>query len=235
MLKTATFLAAASTALLLSGGALADVIYDNGGPNFQNGNEATFWIQAEDFTLPTDTTLTGAGVYIADISGGDAFDGSLEYWIFGDNDGSPGGSLANGLASVTRTDLHTPPACCANGTSWLYAFDFNSPFNALGGVTYWLGIHLDDGYDTRRELYWIDTTPAGGGDGGCDGECPAAGIFNGHESLGGTQDNWVSNGAEHAFFLTGAGGVPEPETWALMILGFGAAGATLRVRRKLAA
>lgn len=32
-----------------------------------------------------------------------------------------------------------------------------------------------------------------------------------------------------------AGGVPEPATWAMMILGFGAAGATIRRRRSLLA
>jgi hypothetical protein len=30
------------------------------------------------------------------------------------------------------------------------------------------------------------------------------------------------------------GGVPEPGTWALMILGFGGAGASLRMRRRTA-
>jgi hypothetical protein len=33
------------------------------------------------------------------------------------------------------------------------------------------------------------------------------------------------------FTLNGPGGVPEPATWALMIVGFGGAGAMLRRRR----
>ena len=35
--------------------------------------------------------------------------------------------------------------------------------------------------------------------------------------------------------VTGGGGVPEPASWALMIMGFGLAGATLRARARLAA
>jgi hypothetical protein len=46
-------------------------------------------------------------------------------------------------------------------------------------------------------------------------------------------DDVVANGAKYNFEVA-AGGVPEPATWALMILGFGSAGAMLR-RRRLAA
>ncbi|MBI1200442.1 MAG: PEP-CTERM sorting domain-containing protein [Phenylobacterium sp.] len=36
-------------------------------------------------------------------------------------------------------------------------------------------------------------------------------------------------------FLTDTGAVPEPATWAVMILGFGLAGGTLRRRRAIVA
>ncbi|MBI1196456.1 MAG: PEP-CTERM sorting domain-containing protein [Phenylobacterium sp.] len=42
---------------------------------------------------------------------------------------------------------------------------------------------------------------------------------------GGRADNFGTDGA------VGGGGVPEPATWALLVLGFGAAGATMRRRR----
>ena len=58
-------------------------------------------------------------------------------------------------------------------------------------------------------------------------------------SLGGTTYQEDSGGGTYvrtnnrAFTLSGA--VPEPQTWGLMILGFGAAGAALRGRRRVAA
>ncbi|MBL8556675.1 MAG: PEP-CTERM sorting domain-containing protein [Phenylobacterium sp.] len=42
------------------------------------------------------------------------------------------------------------------------------------------------------------------------------------------------SGISYTLFDIGAGGVPEPGTWALMILGFGGAGAMLRRRQALA-
>ncbi|MBS0332417.1 MAG: PEPxxWA-CTERM sorting domain-containing protein [Proteobacteria bacterium] len=51
----------------------------------------------------------------------------------------------------------------------------------------------------------------------------------------GFQLNW-SNGVENGTgLLPSTGGVPEPATWALMIAGFGLAGASLRRRRAAAA
>jgi hypothetical protein len=41
-------------------------------------------------------------------------------------------------------------------------------------------------------------------------------------------------GGTVSFVLSAAGGVPEPASWALMIMGFGSAGAMLRRRRRLA-
>ncbi len=38
-------------AVAFSSAAQAAVIYDNGAPNQSNGNEATQWIQSEDFTF----------------------------------------------------------------------------------------------------------------------------------------------------------------------------------------
>ena len=50
----------------------------------------------------------------------------------------------------------------------------------------------------------------------------------------GTDESWAIDNLSVTADLTnggGVGGVPEPGTWALMILGFGAAGASLRRRR----
>lgn len=45
-------------------------------------------------------------------------------------------------------------------------------------------------------------------------------------------DDVVANGTTYNFALPGAGAVPEPATWGLMILGFGLTGASMRKRRR---
>jgi hypothetical protein len=87
----------------------------------------------------------------------------------------------------------------------------------VAGTTYWLGIHAAADFDSRDDIYWITTDPT---------------VGNGMESLGGTMDNWFLNGQEHAFYLIGnAGAVPEPATWAMMLVGFGGIGWSMRRRR----
>jgi len=210
--------AIAATSLSLAGAAAAGAVYDNGGPDGVSGNEATAWLQAEDFSLGADATITGATVSLASSFGFGSFDGAVEYWIFADSEGSPAGALANG----TTTGTLTPggPVCC-DFTGATLAFDFNDGFQALAGEQYWFGFHLGSDYN-RHEIYWNST--------GCE-LCLA--VNNGHESFGGTQDNWLSNGQEHAFTLTS--NVPEPASWALMILGFGGVGAMVRSRRRVIA
>ena len=46
------------------------IIYDNGGPDQQNGNEMTEWIQAEDFNLSADSTLTSVNFWDIEAPGG---------------------------------------------------------------------------------------------------------------------------------------------------------------------
>ena len=198
----------ASICMGLTVPASASVVYDNGTPNGSVGNEATSWVQAEDFSFAGATSIGGAGVYIEVPGGIASWDGSFTYYLFADSAGSPGALLASGSPS---------PSVALSGFSgtYLFTFDFNSAFSAAAGTTYWLGIHPAADFNSRDEVYWADTA--------------ANGTSNGHESSGGTFDNWADNDAEHAFYLTGlTSGVPEPSTWAMMILGFGVAGVGLR-------
>jgi len=85
----------------------------------------------------------------------------------------------------------------------------------------------------------LAVTPSGGG--ACAGFfCPFVPIgvtFDGiaHSvDFGGTENQVAFDNITLGSEIPGGGGVPEPATWALMIGGFGMAGATLRRRRSLA-
>jgi len=217
-MKTQMFrlLSASLAAMSLSTAAHAAIVYNNGGPT-PNGNETTQWQQAEDFTFGSATTIDGAGVYIGSTGDGlSNWDGAFQYAIYGDAGGSPGAALASGSVTATTSDTGIP---WFSGNAFLFEFNFNSAFNAAANTTYWLGLHASSDYAGRDELYFSTTN--------------GNGTNLGQENFE-NQGSWSGNGQEHAFYLTG-GAVPEPTTWALMILGMGGAGVALRRRRVLVA
>lgn len=205
--------------MLMATPASAATIYDNGGPlngPSASGNEATLWVQAEDFSLAGGGSVGGAGVYIAGLGDLGNWDGTVEYFFFADAGGSPGALLTAGKGQgITTTD--TGLSWCCGGNSFLLEFTLESVFSALAGMDYWFGIHLSTNFD-RDEIYWVRTS------------------FNsttpGHESSGGTFDNWSNSSLEHAFFLTGpAATVPEPG--AIVLVAFGLLGVALMRRRRM--
>ena len=208
---------AALIALTTATAAAAATVYDNGGPDANGGNDATQWVQAEDFSFASDTAVTGAGVYLAGFDGLGNYDGNFSFGIFADAGGTPGSQLLSGSVAPSISDTGTP--WCCGGNSYLFQFGFGSTFNALAGQTYYLGFHASSNFD-RDDIYWVTT---------------ALNATNtGVESDQGTFDNWANNGAEHAFFLTdGMAAVPEPSAWALLILGMGTVGAAMRRRKQV--
>src|SRR5215211_1713550 len=164
------------------------IIYNNGAPDSAEGNEMTKWIQAEDFTLAATTDVTDVHFWAVDITTSlTAYQGSITWQIYSDNAGEPGTVLASGSASPTAVFDHLT----SFGTSYSFNFDIPS-FTALGGTTYWLGLH--NGPLTTDDLFvlgWESTA------------------FNstaiGHEDSAPFGDNvWGANRMEHAFYLTGA-------------------------------
>lgn len=191
----------------VSGALSAGVIYDNGAPNASDGNDATQWIQAEDFKFDLDTIVTDVHLYFAGLSGIGAWDGVADYWIFADTGDAPtagaGGVLSSGTGQNLTVSDSGIPWCCG-GNAYELSFDLLEPFNALAGTRYWLGAHLSGNYN-RDDIYWVTTA--------------SNGTLKGQESINGTLDNWSSNDQEHAFKLTGGNTVPVPGTLALFVMG----------------
>jgi len=167
------------------------IIYDNGGPNQQNGNEMTEWIQAEDFNLSADSTLMIVNFWDIEAPGGGAYQGEIDWTLYADAGGMPGAAFASGTAAgvdVTRTFIQ----CCVLGLFDEYSNTFNiSPGVALtAGTTYWLGLHNGPlTFTTRSEFYWETTN--------------FNGTFTGHEDQAPFDGVWFDNAQEHAFNLEG--------------------------------
>ncbi len=123
--------------------AQAQLIYDNGAPNWLDGNEMTQWIQAEDFTLTGAATIVGVRFWaISNV--GDAWAGSAWYQFYSNSGGVPGALLASGSFVPTFASI----TC---GFSGCFQLDFDLGAGLpLGPGTYFLGLHNGDLSETGR-------------------------------------------------------------------------------------
>lgn len=192
-------------------------VFDNGAPDQVSGNEMTKWLQCEDFKLTGDIFLTDVHFWTFEkyypCCGGTAWDGTLEYYIFSDDNGKPGNILYFGDGqniAKTATGLTHQNFIYKE---YSYDFDFEEALPIIADTVYWLGLHLSSDYRNQDKIYW-ETTNAGLGAFGSTGE----------QSYRGNLDNWCNNNQHHAFYLT-----PEPGT--LILLGLGATILRIRNRR----
>jgi len=163
------------------------MIFDGGGPNLVNAFEMTIAVEADDFEFTEDMILTDVHLWGCDRN--TPWDGTIEWWIFDDNTGSPGAIVDQGngiLVDRTFTGETVPSAC----PEFVMDFDLDHDVPLDGNVRYWLGLHMADSFDPSEEVFWERTDNIFGS--------------NGMASIGGTFDNWIDpSGGNYAFFLTG--------------------------------
>jgi hypothetical protein len=208
-------LAAVQTA---SAGTLVSQPWDGGSNLFSsqndtnpggNGNFATTY---DDFTLAHASALDGfqfTGGYFNPANQGPITAWTLTF--YNNNAGVPGNPIA--IGSFPGTGDETFLASVNGFPIYSYELDFQN-FDVSAG-TYWASVVPDIGFPPQ----WGWATGTGGNLGGYQCFFGACG----------------PTGTDFAFNLLGSAvGVPEPATWAMMLVGLFGLGAAMRSRRQLA-
>ena len=207
-----------AVALILLAAASAEpaTIFDNSPHDGISGTSISDLLVAEDFTISVPTSLTGVRFWSAQASAAD-YAGTIDWFIYADSGGSPGGVLFSASVAATNTATGSP---AGSGLYLEFQNDFSMSVSLAPG-TYWLGLHDGPVLDTTfRDFYW-GTTAA---------NATSAGMYQELPSL-----PWIDSLLEHAFVLSGDQApvpepVPEPGTLVLAATGLGALAAARRLR-----
>ena len=207
-----------------AGTAAAQVIHDNGAPDYQVGGGVSVSNQynvANDFTLAATATLDRFTWYGMHMTSGapSTVLSNFSWQIFADALGQPGTEIATGNvigATGTKTGL------CCNGfdLGTVYLFEAALGNLVLGPGTYWLGLsgYASAGVDAG---YWAASSPDGNAHWRGGSIWVPAGPFN--------------EGEESAFAIFGPSDVvatPEPTSLLLMATGLAGVAACAARRRK---
>ena len=134
------------------------VVYSNGLPNQASGNDMNFSLQAENFVLASNTTISD--IHFWSLEAANAYRGGFSWALYTNASGAPGAAISSGFESlVTRTSLG---AVLGLGTEFKNEFDIAA--TALTAGTYWLVLHnglLSNLGDTDPAFLWETTALAG--------------------------------------------------------------------------
>lgn len=191
----------------------ATVVFQNGDTDRAGGTEMSRRLQAHDFSLTSTAALTGASFYALDLS--NRIDElALSYAFFADAGGLPGALLVSGSAVNLNLQALGPQGGFGD-PEYRVSFRFADAVPLASDTRYWFALQFTDGLPNTLDIYWVNV--------------PANGSELGAYLL---DDGWSASINEASFTLeAGAAAVPEPGSWALLVAGFGLAGATLRRRR----
>lgn len=178
----------------------------------------------DNFTFSTDAQITSVswqGIYIGNPPTGTAPGPNTFQWdlgFFADSGNAPGAAIyafSLPAASVTTTQIGS--GMFESQAVNLYAFEAALP------------LALDVGANTQ---YWFSPLSRAANFlfSPFFSWSPATATFDGYTFQTDNSGNIYSRPNDRAFALAGTamGSVPEPATWGLMILGFGAVGAAMR-------
>ena len=196
------------------------VVYNNGGPNQNTGDEMTQLIQAEDFVLGADAGISGVRFWALNSSTS-AYQGSIAWAIGADNGGVPGMILASGSATATLTGTGNTVVIDTQSLAEELVSFMIPEFSATRGTTYWLELHNGPTASSANSgFYWetSSSSPVGDANTGQQLSLPGANF-------------WGDTSNEHAYELTA---VPEPSSLLLLVTMTGFAVFTLRREKRAA-
>lgn len=219
MKKLIGLLFTASAAVLsFSTAAAASTVFDNNPSNTNSsGNNpmAQGYYVAQNFALASAASLNGF-TYNAYTTSATLPVTAVNLNIYANNGGAVGAQLFGGTFSVLSS--------IATGTNGYYTYkDFSValPNWSLAAGTYFLGLNVAP---SQWDMHWTIVNPGSEG--------LAGGNYISSSGTTGTFNNYAF---EHVFTLSAANtqaAVPEPATWAMMLVGFGILGSALRRSRR---
>ena len=138
--------------------AKAAVVFDNGGPDTNNG----YWIDgsnstADNFSVASNASIGSVGFYFQNYNGIAGWNQDITYEFLTDNGGSPNTLLASGAGQNLVAVDSGQPWCCG-GNAYLVTFDLVNPFLASAGTPYWLRL---SGATGAPSAWWV-TSPGSG-------------------------------------------------------------------------
>lgn len=210
--KIVLSLLAATTALTISSGASAATVYSNGVADNNNGHLISFgYTSADDFRLAAASTVQSMTFNTLSLSPVTA----LTYSIFAAGNAGPGTLLTTGPA---QSLLYTATGGTLYGyNKGLVSFNFASAFAAAANTTYWVGLN-----SSQNEIYWATAADNSTANAVQKSSANGATFANINQQLAFTLGDGAATGA-----------VPEPATWAMMLLGMSAVGYAMRRKSKV--
>lgn len=180
-----------------------------GGYNIFNYGPTAYQYLAVQFTLTGTTRITGIDGWFSSSSFGGR---NLVYSIHADSPSGPGSVVDSEIVIAPDTPTVAPFAAWARG--------FGNGATVLGAGNYWASFTVDPNDPMRCGCFMPAFNTI---------SVPVGAFQNGFTGV-----SWSVRDLSLGFRLFGdsVAGVPEPSSWAMMIIGFGAAGSVLRRNRR---